>query len=332
VRGALLFLLLALTVPHLLALNPKFTDAELDGFKDVVKSVSTSILRSGGDRDAANHPLIVDPVWCEVCQYDEEGNSVKRGQNLNGRFFGNTTHYVRDENGSIREKILVDGNGQVSQKVMIGPVGKTEELDYRDGVLQDRQTFGYDEHGNLIEWLTFDATGKQTASATAAFDQQGHVTEQFDRGSRNNFLHFTQHFNPDTGVETFTNYNEDGTVRLTYTAKDDQITNYWQQPSDKHEYGSGVCFNTSPKERQCEHHYPDGKVWHQLERFVDEKRHDPIRVELRDETGLLQMAADYEYEFDSRGNWTKRSVWVLRTDPGQRKLQEVDTRSITYWK
>lgn len=328
----LLLLILALTVPHLFASNANLADAERDGFRDAVRSVSTRIERFGGDPDAANHPVIVYQAMCEVCEYDEEGNSVKRGQNFEGKFLGNTTRYVRNQDGVIQEKILVDERGQVSQRISLGPVGKTEELDYREGVLQDRQTFRYDEHGNLIEWLTFDATGKQTASTTATFDEQGNVTEQFDRGSANNFLHFTKHFNPDTGVETFTNYNEDGTVRLTYTATNGQITNYWQQPSDKHEYGSGVCFNTAPKENQCEHHYPDGKVWHQLEKFFDEKRRVPLRVELRDETGLLQMAADYEYEFDSHGNWTKRSVWVLRSDSGQRKLQEADRRSITYWK
>jgi hypothetical protein len=35
------------------------------------------------------------------------------------------------------------------------------------------------------------------------------------------------------------------------------------------------------------------------------------------------MAADYEYEFDERGNWTKGSVWTWTQESRDRKL---------YWK
>ena len=166
-RGPVLLLLLALTGRYLLAADAKLTDAERDGFKGVVKSVSTSIERFGRESDAANRPDVVYSALCQVCEYDEEGNSVKEGQrSFDGKFFGNTTRYVRDEDGSISEKILVDEKGALFQKIMIGPVGRTEELDYRDGFLQHRQTFRYDEHGNVIEWLTSDATGKKTASTT----------------------------------------------------------------------------------------------------------------------------------------------------------------------
>jgi len=38
------------------------------------------------------------------------------------------------------------------------------------------------------------------------------------------------------------------------------------------------------------------------------------------------------YEFDSQGNWTKRLVWIWRSASGERKLHEVDMRTLTYWK
>jgi hypothetical protein len=44
------------------------------------------------------------------------------------------------------------------------------------------------------------------------------------------------------------------------------------------------------------------------------------------------MAADYEYEFDERGNWTKRSVWTWTQESGYRKLHETDSRALRYWK
>jgi len=327
-------LFFVLTVQDISASHPKLTDAELDGLRGAVKSVTTNVERfEGRDPDAPNHLVITYPVWCEVCEYDEEGNSIKRGQVVEGRFVGGTTRYLRNEDGTIREKRLRDENGQPFQNVMLGPFGKTEEEDYQNGRLQWRQTFRYDKNGNLIEWLTFDPRGNQTASTTASYDEQGNVTEQFDRGPNNSFrLHFTQNYNLETDVWTFISYNENGTVRVTRTTNDNRITSYWEQPGARHEYGSGVYFNTAPKERECEDHSPDGKVWHQSEKFIDERRHDPLRVELRDETRVVQMAADYEYEFDSQGNWTKRLVWIWRSASGERKLHEVDMRTLTYWK
>jgi hypothetical protein len=47
----------------------------------------------------------------------------------------------------------------------------------------------------------------------------------------------------------------------------------------------------------------------------------------------VQMAADYEYEFDERGNWTKRSVWTWTQESGDLKLHglhETDSRTLTY--
>jgi hypothetical protein len=115
-------------------------------------------------------------------------------------------------------------------------------------------------------------------------------------------------------------------------AKGNGVTSYWQQPSDKHEYGSSVCFDTGPKQKECESHDPDGTMWHTSETFADERKRDPSRVELRDETDQVEMAADYECEFDGHGNWTKRSVWIWTPESGDRKLLEIDTRTITYWK
>jgi hypothetical protein len=157
------------------------------------------------------------------------------------------------------------------------------------------------------------------------------VTDQFDDGPVGRFLlHFTQSFDPDTDAHSFTSYNEDGTARLTFTAKANKITNYWQQPSDKHEYGSGFCFNDEPKHQECEMHNPDGTIWRTLATFSDEKKRNPTRVELRDNDDQVQMAADHEYQCDERGNWTTRSLWTWTQESGDRKLHETDSRTLTY--
>jgi hypothetical protein len=56
------------------------------------------------------------------------------------------------------------------------------------------------------------------------------------------------------------------------------------------------------------------------------KQHNPTWVKQRDAAEQVQMAADYEYEFDEHGNWTKRSVRTWTRESGERKLQEIDSR------
>jgi hypothetical protein len=211
---------------------------------------------------------------------------------------------------------------------MIAGFGRTAEEFYQHGVLQSRNRYSYDENGNIVEWLTYDAHGVQIARTTASFDEHGTVTEQYDYGPKNKFLlHFTQTYDSETDVQTFTNFNEDGTVRLTFTAKGNIVTSYWQQPSNVHEFGSTVCFKSG-----CEEHTLDGSAFRTATTFADGERRNPTRVELRDVTDQVEMAADYEYEFDGHGNWTKRSVRIWTPELGERKLLEIDTRTITYWK
>jgi hypothetical protein len=258
-RSVLCVVLALLTTLPLVASHQKATDAEMDGFNGGVTSVSTkTVILDPQPQQPDNGFAVVYPIWCEVCDYDEEGNSIRRGQNWETGFVGETTRYVRDDNGSVRQQIVENERGELDRRVMLGPFGRTEEEFYQHGALQSKNIYRYDESGNMIEWLTSDADGVQTASTTATFDQQGNVSEQFDRGPEGGFLlHFTQSFDPDSDAQSFTNYNEDGTVRLTFTAKANKITNYWQQPSDKREYGSGFCFNDEPKHQECETHNPE---------------------------------------------------------------------------
>jgi hypothetical protein len=326
-RSVLCVTLALLTALPLLASPKRLTDAEVDGFNSAVKSVSTKAGIASPQPRQPDGPAIIYPVSCEICEYDPDGNVVRRGQSWETGFVGETTRYNRDEDGTVRQQIMESEKGELDRRLVMGPFGKTEEEFYQRGLLQGRNTYRYDQDGNLIEWLTYNANGVQTASTTAAFDENGTVIEQFDRGPNNTFLlHFTQSFDPETDVQTFTNFNEDGTARLTFTAKENKITNYWQQPSAKREFGSGVCFKTG-----CESRNPDGSVFRTVTAYADDRRRNP-RIELRDGAEQVQMPADYEYELDERGNWTKRSVWVWTRESGQRKLHEIDSRTLAYWK
>jgi hypothetical protein len=325
----LVALFLAVVALPILASSKKSTDAKADGFNGAVKSVSTErqVISRSWPRQP-DGPSVIYPAGCEVCEYDEDGRVVLRGQNWEAGFVGERTQYVRDENGNINQQIVENEKGQLVRNVIVGPQGKTQEKFYLRGVLQSTNRYSYDPDGNIVEWLTYDAHGVQTARTTATFDEHGTVTEQFDYGPKNKFLlHFTQSYDPETDVQTFTNYNDDGTVRLTFTAKEERVVSYWQQPSDKHELGSTVCFKTG-----CESHNLNGSPFRTVTMLKDGDTRNPRRIELRDDRDQPQMTANYEYEFDGHGNWTKRSVWVCTRESGERQLVEIDSRTLNYWK
>jgi hypothetical protein len=312
----------------ILALSKNSTDAARDGLKGAVKSVSTERQIVSPPPSQPDGPTIIYPIWCEVCEYDRDGNVVRRGQNWETGFVGETARYVRDEDGTVRQEIVENEKGELDRTVIIGRFGKTEEEFYQHGVLQSRNKYLYDQNGNIIEWLTHDAHGVETARTVASFDEQGTITEQFDYGPNNRFLlHYTQTYDREVDVQTFTNFNEDGTVRLRFIAQGNRVASYWQQPSDVHELGSTVCFTTG-----CESRNPDGSMFRTVTTFADGERRNPIRAELRDAADQAQMAAEYEYESDGHGNWTKRSVWIWTPESGERILNEIDSRVLTYWK
>jgi hypothetical protein len=177
----------------ILALSKNSTDAARDGLKGAVKSVSTERQIVSPPPSQPDGPTIIYPIWCEVCEYDRDGNVVRRGQNWETGFVGETARYVRDEDGTVRQEIVENEKGELDRTVIIGRFGKTEEEFYQHGVLQSRNKYLYDQNGNIIEWLTHDAHGVETARTVASFDEQGTITEQFDYGPNNRFLlHYTQ--------------------------------------------------------------------------------------------------------------------------------------------
>jgi hypothetical protein len=321
--------LFSISAIPVMAVSKKSTDAELSGFKGAVKSVFTEEqIVSHTWPHQPDGPSIIYPAGCEVCEYDNDGNAIARGQKRETGFVGERIQYVRDENGKVSQQIVENEKGQLVSKFAMGSLGKIEEEFYQNGVLQSRNEYRRDESGNPIETVSYDAHGIQTARTSASFDEDGTVTEEYDYGPKNKFrLHFTESYDPETTVQIFTNYNEDGTVRLTFTAKGERVVSYWQKSSDQHEFGSTVCFKTG-----CESHYVDGTSFRTVTTLPDGDTRNPRRIELRDDTEQAQMAADYEYEFDSHGNWTKRSIWVWTRESGERQLLEIDSRTLSYWK
>ena len=65
--------------------------------------------------------------------------------------------------------------------------------------------------------------------------------------------------------------------------------------------------------------------------YADSAKRYPASAEWRDSSGNLLYATYFDYEFDDRNNWTKRTIWVVSPEIPERSLYETDTRTIAYW-
>ena len=314
------------------ATSKKLSDAENDGLFGPVKSVSTrsEVANPEPQRPYHGDYGLIDPSWCSVCEYDEQGRHVRQGQEGETGFVGETTQYVSDENGQIREQVVFNEKGDLVRLVTMGLFGMTDLRSYYHGVLQSRNRIHYDEDGRQIEFSTFDAKGIQTANTIMLRDARGRVSEQWDFGPNNDILlHFIDFYDPETDVQTFTSFNADGTVRVTFTARNDKVVSYWQE-GDTSEFGSGVCFGGTG-EQTCYSYKPDATFEQTITRRDVDKRNIPIHAEFHDTNDQVQMTVDYEYEFDSLRNWTKRVVWAWTPELSERLLIRTDSRALTYW-
>jgi hypothetical protein len=93
-----------------------------------------------------------------------------------------------------------------------------------------------------------------------------------------------------------------------------------------------ICHGYGPKQNESRSYDADGSFQRTLSLFADETKHNPTHVESHDANDQVETSTDYEYEFDTYGNWTKRSVWVWTQELGERKLHEIDSRTLVYWK
>jgi hypothetical protein len=225
-----------------LAQEQNLTDAERTDLAGPVKSVSVrTATATGVIWSQPDGPTLVFPIWCHECEFDPNGNRTKLGQIIDGGFQGETVHLFFDGAGHITERIAEDATtGETVRREITGPFGNTEESSYRDGSLQSRVLFTYDQYGHRIDWLTLDGGGNQQGRTVVHTDKDGNDTEQWGYGKEGELLlHFRQTFDPKTKIEHFTSLDQSGSMKLTWTVTGGMLSSFWQLPGSPAEYGDG---------------------------------------------------------------------------------------------
>ena len=329
VSAALAILLLGLPLD---ASEPKGTDARSDGFFGPIKSVSTREERAQIEWQQPDGPTIALPVSCGGCEYDLMGNRIKAGQITDGEWRGDVVRFLRDSTGDVIEKFAENYKGEMYRRDVLGPYGILEEDGFESGKQISESLWLYDANGHVSEFRNYDRDGVITSRSFTTSDASGDFKEEWDYGRNGVFsLHFVETNDPKTDTYTFTNLNEDGSIKVTFTTVGTKLISYRQEPSEQPLFGGTFFLDPVGKTRESYTCHSDSSCDHIVYYFTDETRCDARRAEWHDAAGVLKLSADYEYELDQLGNWTKRIVWLWSPELGERKLYETDYRTLTYW-
>jgi hypothetical protein len=272
------------------------------------------------------------PITCWVCEYDVEGNRIKRGQISDGESRGEFAGITRDRTGRVTERVIEDDKGEIVRRELMGPYGVTEEDYYQNGKRTFQTTLSYDGNGHVSDVHYHDESGTETESDVYISDASGNFKEQWQYGRNGTFLgDFLETYDPARDIWGFASFNSDGSVKLEVRTQGTKLLSFWEEPGETRAYGSDFAMDPVGKMQESYSCHPDGSCDHIISYFADEARHLVSRIEWHDPTGVLKLSADYQSESDQFGNWVKRAVWVWSPELGERKLYETYYRTLKYW-
>ncbi len=331
-RASVLFLMFLFAGSAVVPAQLPRSQASLDGFVGPVRSVASGSVNMHIHWTQPGGPTLVTPLRCRDCEYDRDGTRTKFGQTVEGKFFGQNILLSHDGSGTVTERFVTDaGTGALQEYDVMGPFGRLQQTTFINGKPEWKSLFAYDASGNMSEWRSFH-WGKLEGHTKILTDASGNL---LDRSvyRKNGQLSWQHTFDPETSIERFSSYDESGKVILTYTVREGKLVSFWEPSDSPHQFGDN--FTEKVEEGTYENYACHNDLKCDLSRihyeYQNHDKHTPTSAEWRDADGNLQLAAYFQYQLDSYGNWTQRQVWVWNPSLGDSTLFETDFRAITYW-
>jgi len=252
----------------------------------------------------------------DVTTYDPQGNKIE-SQDVDYEDDGRKSRdvYTYDAEGKSEEVASYGGDGSFFFKTVTFFDDKgncTEDIVYRsDGSKGTRHVYGRDDKGNRLEIITYrpDGSIRARSVSTNTYDEQGnpkeHIYDNWDHKK------YSEKIGADYHSKGTSTYDEKGRLseQLSYGVDDSlwgrlkhalfgkwtYILNY------KHRY----AYDTNGYRSEETHYRGDG---------------------------VLAWKDAYTYEFDSVGNWTRKTIqrWVDKNGKLEAEPLYIITRAITY--
>lgn len=322
-------LLIALPVR---AAEPKRTDARNNGFIGPVHSVSTQEGAPLFSLDQRKFPVLIGHTGCRECEFDRWGAMIKSGTKSEGEFRGESFRIMRDEAGHVIEQVRMDSKGEIVGRDLFVPFGVTEHSEFQEGKRSFHSVWSYDSNGHMLEWVQYDGDDRIVTRTVRQADFTGNVKEDWSFGKNDQFsYHIVDTYDPATDVWTWTSFNENGTLKIAIATQNGKVLSYRHPTTEENAFGEHFFLDRIGKTQHSFRGHSDGTCDDVKTIYPADSNHLPSRIEWRDGAGVLRLAADFEYEVDGYGNWTRRSFWVWTPELSERKLYETDTRTLTYW-
>lgn len=201
---------------------------------------------------------------------------------------------------------------------------------WKNGLLFLRETNQFDSEGRLAELTSYNSKGRALHRVVYRYDAEGSTTESYVLRRGGQFvLEMSSKYDLDGELVQRTAFDAGGQPVTAFSLIGGHLTSYWQKADCYCANGAEVTSDGISYTYQTN---PDGKLEttvanHRLSRSAIE----PEDIERYSENGSLAEKVVFDYERDSRGNWTKRTVYSEDVITGVLLPIQEDIRTIVYY-
>jgi hypothetical protein len=317
------------------------TDVQRDHLAGPVQSVTGTRLSEASKEQLKNIPFGI-PAGCAFCEYDRDGNKITDGRIADGKFQGQRTIIQHNPDGMV-ERITTIELGPPAPGTSQTPTMAWRELDgafgavdatlfQQDGSVVVHTKREYDAKGHLSQAWSFDNNGVMMSHEVYRWTDDGQRKELavFGKGDT---LHTRMTWDPDTDESRYTCFDPSGSLLESWSVAYGKVLSFWEASDDQAQCNAHYMFDDAANGEFIRYFCEKStgcKVERSYSQYQGPGKQNIRHTDFRDSAGQTKWTSDYEYEFDSNGNWTHRKVWVTFPDGG-RVLSSEDARTITYW-
>jgi hypothetical protein len=339
--------------------------SETSGLTGCVKSVELSrieyALKDGKSVEGK-------PVPIQTIAFDEDGNKTEqvtydRSGSATDRLVytydaaGRNTGY--DEYSSIVDKSLSTARRHVYK---LDDAGRTIEhaVFDSDGSTASRFFYKYDDRGNKLEELFYSGNGSRTGKSVNVYDGNAKLLSQTSYDADDNVSWKIVNSYDAEGRKTELVHHQGGILRYRITYKYDdkgrvkeEETSEYNAPPNVHTSHAPVpgkvvyAYDDDKRTKEVVYYNEDGSLKNRLVYAFDAKGNDagtrtfnadgtPQNIEIHwyDNGKLLRTLGgtrSVKHEYDSHGNWTRKTHFIKAADADKPEPYCVESRTITYY-
>jgi hypothetical protein len=304
-----------------------WTQASNTGLNGPVHTVKLQIQKL--NEDPRSQPKLWSSVHGPWLVFDRQGRIIDNSNapSPDGEVSGYARTEYRDDGSVIGHLSSEPGHEVLSRsETTTHPDGSTETSTFFDEKLVSRTLVRRNPERNEEEDFNYSASGELVSSSSSRSDNDGRNVDVIVT-SPNSFWHMCDLY-WENGIQR-TELNEQGKVLWSISMQDGKLLSAWHDPDchcagslgwDKH-YEGGTSYGFQE----------DGALEEIISKHPGRYGNIENDEEERYRDGILMEKLTFEYQRDSYGNWTERTVSAWDPETNSVVPIEADTRVITYY-